>query len=472
MERTGTHKGASDDLKVITGGSSRKGTSAPVSPPNGFTVPFLRKLTAADQPFDISDLGALGLRLRVGRDGSKVFRWTVNVREGDRRVQKVITIGTWGEEIGPGIVSLEQAHALLARLKAAHEVDALDAEVARIAFEVASPVAALGMTVKELADEFYKRRIQPHRKRPEAALYSLNGHIVAKLGTVPITSLTPVALGKFLDGVVDDGAKVYAATVLQMLKQLLRYAVARGYLVSSPADALDPKNHGVVPYKRGDRVLAVKELPLFIAAMRATHYPEKEGKLKRGENRKRQAPDLKTRLALQLVLLTACRPGEILKAEWHEVDLKAKTWAIPPAKQKLGLEDASRAKPFTVTLSPEALALFEELARLRVKGNAYVVPGDVEGQPLSEKVLGRTMSRMQDHEPALLKLPGGRVKPHDLRRTARTLLGETLGVEPAIAERCLNHSLGKLTAIYDKGEYVDRRREAMNKLGALVMPTP
>lgn len=39
---------------------------------------------------------------------------------------------------------------------------------------------------------------------------------------------------------------------------------------------------------------------------------------------------------------------------------------------------------------------------------------------------------------------------------------------PAIAERCLNHSMGKLTATYDTGKYLAQRREAMDKLGKLV----
>jgi hypothetical protein len=43
-----------------------------------------------------------------------------------------------------------------------------------------------------------------------------------------------------------------------------------------------------------------------------------------------------------------------------------------------------------------------------------------------------------------------------------------LGVDPAIAKRCFNHSMGKVTATYDAGRYVAQRREAMDKLGKLV----
>ena len=47
-------------------------------------------------------------------------------------------------------------------------------------------------------------------------------------------------------------------------------------------------------------------------------------------------------------------------------------------------------------------------------------------------------------------------------------LVEVLGVDLAIAKRCFNHSMGKVTATYDTGRYVAQRREAMDKLGKLV----
>jgi len=46
---------------------------------------------------------------------------------------------------------------------------------------------------------------------------------------------------------------------------------------------------------------------VFLDALAQEFYPPKEGALKRGQNRKHAAPETKTRLALQLVLLAACR---------------------------------------------------------------------------------------------------------------------------------------------------------------------
>ena len=52
--------------------------------------------------------------------------------------------------------------------------------------------------------------------------------------------------------------------------------------------------------------------------------------------------------------------------------------------------------------------------------------------------------------------------PHDLRSTARSHLG-ALGVPVAIAERCLNHTLGGLIAVYDQHDYLVERRKALEQ---------
>jgi integrase len=58
-----------------------------------------------------------------------------------------------------------------------------------------------------------------------------------------------------------------------------------------------------------------------------------------------------------------------------------------------------------------------------------------------------------------------RFTPHDLRSTARSHLG-ALGVDVLIAERCLNHSLGGLVALYDKHDYITERHRTVELWGA------
>jgi len=53
-----------------------------------------------------------------------------------------------------------------------------------------------------------------------------------------------------------------------------------------------------------------------------------------------------------------------------------------------------------------------------------------------------------------------RFTPHDLRSTARSHLA-ALGVSVIVAERCLNHALGGLLAVYDQHDYLSERRAAL-----------
>ncbi len=57
--------------------------------------------------------------------------------------------------------------------------------------------------------------------------------------------------------------------------------------------------------------------------------------------------------------------------------------------------------------------------------------------------------------------------PHDLRRTMRTHL-TGLKVKSHVAEKCLNHSLGKVLETYDKNPMPKQRRKALEKWGSYV----
>ena len=72
------------------------------------------------------------------------------------------------------------------------------------------------------------------------------------------------------------------------------------------------------------------------------------------------------------------------------------------------------------------------------------------------------MRRMFEGKAPVLAFEGERPTPHDLRRILRTGLGN-LGVPWHVAERCLNHSLGKIATTYDVGDYLSERRAALEK---------
>jgi hypothetical protein len=63
--------------------------------------------------------------------------------------------------------------------------------------------------------------------------------------------------------------------------------------------------------------------------------------------------------------------------------------------------------------------------------------------------------------------PMPRWQLHDLRRTAKTLMART-GVRPDISERVLAHTIEGVEGVYDCFNYLPEKRDALDKLVALV----
>ncbi|HEX8909182.1 MAG TPA: tyrosine-type recombinase/integrase [Anaeromyxobacteraceae bacterium] len=429
--------------------------------------PLAPKLIEAAQPrekdYELPDSAAPGLCLRitkVGKDGrsggSKVFRWYVT------SLGRVITIGRWSKTSRPGYVTLAEARTWLERLKEAHKAGTLEEVLAeleatrpargRAAREATAAAEVAPLTVKLLAADFMKH-IERRRKRPEPVRSVLDADLLPALGDRPVASITPLDVRHVVDAVVARGAATHAGKVLAIARQLFRFAQGRSDVASNPAEPLDADALGVVN-NICDRYLLPDEIGAFWQAL---------------DKVKGMTPTV--RIALRLLLLLGVRSGELLQAEWSEVDFDAATWTVPVEHQKLTRKQEREARPFVVPLAPAALELFRQLeaAAKSIGGSRYVLASfHGAGAPLTEKSLNHAMRRLFTGETPALKFEGERPTPHDLRRTMRTYLGDKLGVPPHVAERCLNHSLGRIAKTYDQGDYLAERRAALEKWSAYV----
>ncbi len=82
---------------------------------------------------------------------------------------------------------------------------------------------------------------------------------------------------------------------------------------------------------------------------------------------------------------------------------------------------------------------------------------------MTDKVFGRAMRRL--FEQGILNIDSA--SPHDLRRTMRSHMDD-LNIEPHIAEKCLNHSLGRIAETYNRNEMLTQRRKALEKWGDFI----
>ena len=195
-----------------------------------------------------------------------------------------------------------------------------------------------------------------------------------------------------------------------------------------------------------------------------------------------------TQLALWICLSTCCRIGELLMTEWQHVDRNAATWFIPKDNVKGA---RGKQQDQLVFLSDFALEQFQALHRLS-GDTAWCFPArDAENhvcvKSVSKQIGDRQLrfknrkdlsNRRNDNSLVLASGANGEWTPHDLRRTAATMM-QALGVSPDVIDRCQNHVLAgsRVRRHYLKHEYNDEKREAWRLLGAeieriLKHPTP
>lgn len=148
-------------------------------------------------------------------------------------------------------------------------------------------------------------------------------------------------------------------------------------------------------------------------------------------------------LALQLLILTAARSGEIRGARWDEFDLEGGVWTIPAERMKAGVEHK-------VPLSTQALRLLSEIPRF--DGVALLFP--------SAKDMNRPISDMTMTN--LLRKRGLEFVPHGFRSTFRDWAGDNTEYPRDLLEAALAHSLeDKTEAAYRRKSALERRRPLM-----------
>ena len=152
--------------------------------------------------------------------------------------------------------------------------------------------------------------------------------------------------------------------------------------------------------------------------------------------------------ALELLIYTACRSGELRGALWSEINVQAGVWHIPAARMKAD-------RDHRIPLSTGAIKLLESLPRFA--GTDLVFPSSKK-TTLSDMTLSAVMRRM--------KVPA---VPHGFRATFATWAQERTAYPSDVRERALAHTVGsKTTAAYERGDQFDKRVQLMADWAAYI----
>jgi integrase len=177
--------------------------------------------------------------------------------------------------------------------------------------------------------------------------------------------------------------------------------------------ALIQGHHPAMPYK---------DVPEFMARMRETG-----GLVSR---------------ALQFLVLTALRKGEVLRLQWS--DIEGGVLTIPGERMKQG-------RTHTMPLSPQAMAIIEAQRALGVSGD-LVFPNPLTGRRLTDGAFNDALTRWDCDYTV-----------HGFRSSFRDFAGDMTDAARETAEACLAHSLGPVERAYRRGTAIEKMRKLMNK---------
>jgi integrase len=151
-----------------------------------------------------------------------------------------------------------------------------------------------------------------------------------------------------------------------------------------------------------------------------------------------------SRLALQFVILTGARSGEVRGARWDEVDFDASLWTIPAERMKAKREHI-------VPLSEPAARILRRCWQLRSSDERLIFPGGGASQPMSDMTLTKLLRAM--------KVP---VTVHGFRSSFRDWASEETDVQGEVAEAALAHAVrDKTEAAYRRGNLLAKRQGLM-----------
>jgi integrase len=383
----------------------------------------IRNAKPQDRPYKLP--AGKGLYLEVRPTGKKLWRYRYRLEDvqGIKR-ENLYAIGEYGKG-GPdrGQFTLEQAEQERARARElvkagkhpSHERRERRSAVVEAQANTFRAVALAWIEEnKPTWTPYYLKQIER----------GFREDVYPAIGELPISAINAAHLLK----IVKDKAKT-APTVALLLRQwmgaVFRYAVAHLLATTDPTFAI----RGTVKRApvQNKRPLVGDEIPAFRDAL-----------AKSGGYRP-------TVIALNLLLHTFTRPGELRMAKWPEFDLDAALWRIPAARMKMG-------EAHTVPLSSQAVVLLRELRGI-TGAQEWLFPNLRDPKrPMTATTLNRALERMGY---------AGRLSAHGFRATASTWLNEA-GFRHDVIEKQLAHKeRNAVRASYNKAEYLPERREMM-----------
>jgi integrase len=383
-------------------------------------------------------LTVLGMkRLSPGRHGDGGGLW-LQVRDADHRSWLFrFTLHGKAREMGLGPfpdVPLAEARdaATACRRLVRDGVDPIEKRREAAVAAAAAKIQAQANTFRDVAGLYMKSHEAGWRnaKHIQQWTASLTNYAYAELGDRPVAAINTSAVMRVLEPIWRVKPET-ASRVRGRIHSILDYATSQGWRTGeNPARWRGHLENLLPSAKDVARVEHFAALPYAALAAFFAEITAMPGA---------------AALALRFLILTACRTGEAIGAQWQEVDLDRGTWTIPGERMKAGREHR-------VPLSAPALAILAQMKPLQAKPGDFVFPSTGKAGHLSNMALTELLKRMKRTD----------ITVHGFRSSFRDWASEETSYSREVAEMALAHTLkDKTEAAYRRGDLFVKRTEMM-----------
>lgn len=280
---------------------------------------------------------------------------------------------------------------------------------------------------KQVAEEYHAQISKGWRngKHGSQWIATLQTYAYPIIGNLPVDVIDARTIQRVLAPIWLSKGET-ARRVRQRIGVVLDYAHGKGWReTEAPMRAVNQLLGGIrQPKGTNFAAMPYKALPAFMSKLR-------------------EAESSVGRLALQFLILTAARSGEVRKARWRDMDPEAREWRVPP-------ENAKTGKLHIVPLMPAALEILEQ-----IRGMFGIDPDDLVFPGLKGPMSDATLAK------ALRVSGGGAYTVHGFRSTFRDWAAER-GFADAWAEAALAHTNPNRTeSAYRRTTFFEQRQEKL-----------
>ena len=298
--------------------------------------------------------------------------------------------------------------------------------------QIAEEAKKVRFTFKSVASEWMSNKepsITKDTYRRRSLL--LQNSVFPVIGKQQISELRVSDILEVLKPISERGSTYQAKRCREILQQIFNYARALELCETNPAEAIRHVPATKTHQSENYRALEFIQMGDLLKRLRD---PE--------SNRLSHA-----RPALELLVLTAVRPGNVCAARWEHFQLEGEepTWVIPAKLMK-------KRRDHVVPLSTQAVQLLQTVQEYNWS-RVWLFPG-TKNKGLSDGTLKRIL--------ALLGYRHDVVHPHGFRSTFSTYANES-GLWSADAiEWVLSHvETNEVRGAYNRAKYLDERRRML-----------